>query len=124
MQKPRGQILWKLLIVIILAALWFMRGRLLPEPPNPKNLHLRQEHAKIAKALNELEGLALIVRKSGRTAVANDDLADILRVEGNIRSIPNDPWGKPYQMDAMKRLLYSRGPDGIPLNLDDIKVRF
>ncbi len=40
-----------------------------------------------------------------------------------IQTVPNDPWGRPYEVDSSKSTIKSRGPDNIDPN-DDIAIEY
>ena len=115
-----SEIVVSLVFLVVLGALV---GRFIVEMESPAEQQLRKAREGIILLNSALGAYSFDLQK--RSPLSQEGGLQVLVDTGYLESIPNDPWGKPYQYDAPAQVsgagfdLYSLGPDGI-LSEDDI----
>jgi general secretion pathway protein G len=106
----------ELLIVVTILAI--LAGAAIPY------VQLYIEDSRISKAKTDLDelknALALYETKRGENYTKTDG-SDLVN-RGFLTKLTIDPWGAPYVVGNGD--VYSRGPDGVPNNEDDLRVRY
>lgn len=108
----RGFTLIELLVVIAILAI--LVGAALPF------VQSYVQESRISKAKSDLEEISrALATYEMREKTYN--ASDVFQLDGRYLSkSPMDPWGKPYIVATSSGVVYSAGPDRIPLNPDDI----
>ena len=116
MSDKSGFTLIELLTVVAILAI--LVGAALPYVQN------YIQETRISKAKSDLDEIskALMVYETRENSY-NDNTVKVL-VGRYLNNSPIDPWGVPYVVATESGIVYSCGPDRIPLNYDDISTGY